>query len=603
MTDGERIPTLAIVPALKFPHVGLAAGAGLLVGESIVVVAGLMRSFGADGMGADLLVALAAYALAGAALDVAAQLVPGLPPRARLAARALPVLLLGSGLMLYLGMNTFLALIAPLLALLFVAAVHVRWALPLAAAMAAHALSPVIPRGLAPDAPVAHARPAGPAPSIAVVVLDTMRADHASAYGYGRDTTPNLTALARRGTRFERAYTTSCWSVPTHASLLTGFMPRHHGATFATFRLDPRIPTLATVLAEAGYETAGFTGNPYISRGTGFASGYSRFEEAWRPWVMRRSLLLGELRAYVAGGGHDKGGEDVIGGVRRWLGSRSADRPYFLFVNLMEAHAPYQDVPREFREKFLDPAASKREVELAGSLSHDSQWSGRRLDEKQRALALDLLDGATAGADHYLGELLSLLGPETLVIVVADHGDLVGEHDLYGHMTGLWEPLIHVPCVMAGPGIPQGAVIHDVISLVDVFPTCVARAGLPQHPSEGFDLSPLLSGVPEGRRVVHAEHDRAGKALALWVQHRTPEEIALHSAARSAAVGADRKRVLIEDGRDEGFDLASDPGELRPFDGRWTELAVDVAAEGPAASAPEMDPAQLEALRSLGYVR
>lgn len=626
---------------MKWPTIGLAAGVGLLVGEGVTALRGLMESFRAGGIGGEVVAAGVVYVAAAIVLDLAAQPLEArlrrrLEESERFAAaagwmagslRALPFLALSFIAMLLVGINPALGGGAVALAALFAVAAHVRIGWPLAAGMAAVLAMAILPRGGAGTTLAAEPASA-PGRSIALIVLDTVRLDRTSLHGASRDTTPNLDALAARGVRFDRAYATSCWSIPTHATLFTGLMPREHGAHFESLVLADGMPVLASLLGEAGWETAGFTGNPYISAGTGFGRGFATWEESWRSWVVRRSLLAGHLFALLRGDGVDKGGADVVEGIDRWLAERSARsgqdgdsgrpgsenrRPFFLFVNLMEAHAPYQDVPAEFRERFLPDDVSRLDVEVVGNASHDAHWTGRRLSDAEEALTFDLMDGATAAADHYLGEILERLPEETLVVVVSDHGELVGEHDLYGHMTSLHQELVHVPLVVAGGDMPRGIAVAAPVSTADVFPTLLAHAGLEAPEHSGRDLRVALAGgaAPDAGgetdpadRVVRAEHFNSIQATRFWSQHRTAEELASVFARRAAAIGERQKRVVAEDGSDLGYDLLRDPDEQRPFPGERTGLEVEVpGAPKRVEGAPRLDPAQLEALRSLGYVQ
>jgi arylsulfatase A-like enzyme len=480
-------------------------------------------------------------------------------------------------------------------------AAHVAWARPLGAAMALAAAVYALPQRAKPTPTPANAAAPRGAPSLAVIVLDTVRRDHCSLYGYRRKTTPALDALARRGVRFDRAYSTSCWSVESHASLFTGHLPHGHGATFEHMRLGDGLPTLASALSAHGYEAAGFSANPYVTAATGMARGFSTFQQLWRPFVMRRALAAMQLWGRLQPSTKDKGGAAVVAAVRDWKSRRAADRPYFLFVNLMEAHSPYQDAPRY--RAFTDASLAAADLEAIGRASHDAQWLGSRVPEEHLGATLDLVDGATASADAYLGELLAVLGDDPYVVVLSDHGDLVGEHDLFGHMTGLFEPLIRIPLVIAGPGLGPGAAVDAPVTILDVMPTLLSLARAPAPPTHGVDLEPALRGarLPAQRPIV-AEHYR-NPGLALWARHRSRAELIELSARRMAVVVGEKKRVVAEDGTDLGFDLAADPRELRAVAGATTGIAASVPPEPGPAGTVTMDRAQIEALRSLGYVR
>lgn len=589
-------------PRLGFPGVGLGLAAGLVLAECGLMVRSFMNTFGAGGIALDLAQSFLIYAVPAVALDLLAQALA--PPRLRrgVLLRGAPIVVLAFAAVHTCAMVSTLAYAIVPVAVLWALATRSRWTLPLALVTALWALRPAWP---APQLSRARPNPVvARGPSIAVVVLDTVRRDHCSTYGYARDTTPNLSALAARGVRFDRAYTSSCWSIPTHASLFTGLLSSQHGADMESFRLGRAHPTLATLFSARGYETAGFSANPYIAQGTGFSQGFSHFEEAWRPATLGRLLVAKQLWRRLARPEVDKGGAAVVAGVERWLETRDKERPYFLFVNFMEAHAPYQDAPRRFQRAWLDPALGARAIEQLGALTHEAQWTGARIEASALPASLDLLDGATAAADFYLGEVVKALGEDVIVVALSDHGELVGEHSLFGHMTGLYEPLVRVPLVLAGPGLPRGEAVPSLVSVMDLYPTLIHLAGFAAPASGGVDLAGLISGSdgPPAPRLVHAEHFRTLTATQDWYLHRSAEELRSIRARRAATVGEGVKRVVAEDGTDFGYDLASDAGEERPFAGAATGLPAAVPGyAGAPVAAPELDAAQIEALKALGY--
>ena len=586
---------------IRFPGVGVGVATGLLVAECEVIVHTMLDSFGGAGIWRELATSFGIYLPVGVALDILVQLLPPHRITKRPLVRAVPLVALALLVELRLGMVSATAFTVVPLAVIWAWACHVPWARPLAGAAALYAFAVALPpRAVSSSPPAASAARAG-APSFVVVVLDTVRRDHCSVYGYPRPTTPALDALARRGVRFDRAYSTSCWSVESHGSLFSGLLPHSHGATFEHMRLDDAVPTLASVLAAHGYQTAGFSANPYVTTTTGMARGFASFVDLWRPFVTSRAMVGTLLRARLGSTPNDKGGAAAVTEVRQWLGRRDTTRPYFLFVNLMEAHSPYQDSPHY--RKFTDAKLSAGELEAIGREAHDAQWRGTPVAQSNLAATVDLLDGAITSADAYLGAILDAVGDAPYVVVLSDHGELAGEHGLYGHMTGLYEPLIRVPMLAAGPGLRHGMVIDEPVSTLDILPTLLSLAAVPAPKNEGLDLAPALLGSgprPPADRPMVAEHYRS-QAASRW--RRSPEEMAPLVARKMAVVSQGRKRVVAEDGSDLGYDLVADPDENRPGPGTATGLAA-IAPPNPAiAGKVELDPAQIEALKSLGYVR
>ena len=587
---------------IVFPSVGLALGAGLLLAESALIVRDFLGSFGGGGVWQQLLPSLAGYAVAGAVIDLLVQLVAPSRFRRSVVLRGLPVLILAFLAQRTFGIASLAAYATAPLSVVFAFASHVRWGRPMAAGLLALGLLPSLPPALTEALPPA-AEKSATGPSVLLVVLDTVRRDHVSAYGYGRPTTPHFDAIAAKGVRFDRAYASSCWSVPSHAGLFTGLLSTKHGADFEHFFLDEGVDTLAELFAKNGWETAGFSGNPYIAHGTGLSRGFDRFDESWRPHVMRRWLVGEQIATRVLGTEHDKGGRRVVSAFKDWMEHRDRARPYFAFVNLLEAHAPYQDAP--LAGKFADPKLRSSDLERIGSVSHEAQWLGTKPGKEIFPATWDLLDGATASADDYLGQVLGAVGDDVLVVVVSDHGDLVGEHGLWGHMTSLYDTLIHVPMAIAGPGVPRGAVVGDPVSLLDVMPTVLGYAGIAPPAIDGLDLRGVIDGKQSmADRIVRAEHMRTDLATHLWSLNRPPSELRSIRARRAAVIGGFFKRIVAEDGEDDGFNLEEDPGELHPMPGEATRLFTEVPKPPPPRGpARDLDPAQIDALKSLGYMR
>jgi arylsulfatase A-like enzyme len=589
----------------SWPTIGLALAAGLLVGDCLFVVVPYVDVFHAGFLWPLLLSTLATYVGLCVALDLALQWLG--PDRARRSGWLRGGIILTAALALSVASGEARSIPLLGLAALFATLALGRYTWPIAGMVAAVALQPTLER-----TPASHSdRPLAPAqapafgaerPSFLVVVLDTMRADHTSAYGYERDTTPNLSRLAARGVRFERAYTTGCWSLPSHASLFTGLYASHHGAHNEHLALDDRHPTLAETLARHGYQTASFTGNPWIGNGTGMSRGFQHNHESWRSSWLDLMLLAKRVHIGLAAPDGDKGGTETVAALRRWLAERDPTRPYFVFVNVFEAHAPYQRVPRRFRRRYSRDDLSLRALEAIGMRVHTATQNGNLLSNDDAAAGLDLLDGAVAAADDVLGQVLELVGEEPIVAVMADHGELFGEHTLFGHSNTLYEPLIRVPLVLAGKDLPRGRVVRETVSLVDLMPTLLGLANIQTAALDGIDLRSLLAGDggPDGRRVRAAQFrppDARG-----WRRQR-PDEIEGLLARKQAVVAASLKRVIGEDGSDAGYDLRTDPREERPFPGRETELAAGVPEPDTARSPLTMDAIPRKMLQVLGYLQ
>ncbi len=349
--------------------------------------------------------------------------------------------------------------------------------------------------------PVRHARErsrmaavtADPArPNVLLVVLDAVRAGNLQIYGYPRPTTPHLARLSERGTVFDRAYSAAPWTLPSHASLMTGRWYNELSSDWV-HTLDDAYPTLAGFLSEHGYVTGGFVGNLiFTTHKTGLARGFTAYRDhqldlpTWLESAEMLALATKAVRALVPGGPRlfaRKYATDVNRELLSWLDD-VGPRPFFAFLNYFDAHDPYERFPR-----FLDafPPGYARDSLVTGP-NHKELLS----DEEQSVI--DRYDSAIAFMDDALGHLLDALEAKgllrnTLVIVTSDHGEQFLEHGLEGHSNSLYSPLIHVPLVAVLPGtVPQGVRIARPFSLRDMAATITDLAGLAPTPFPGSSL-------------------------------------------------------------------------------------------------------------------
>jgi arylsulfatase A-like enzyme len=471
-----------------------------------------------------------------------------------------------------------------------------------------------------PDVAGRPPAPAG-APDVLLVVLDTVRASNVSAYGYARPTTPNLDALARDGALFLHATSPATWSLPSHASLFTGLYASAHGAHDEHRHLRADVPTLAETLAGAGWETACFTANPWISDALGTARGFDSSDDAWREGGALPINSVHRMLDAIGRGGSDKGGAAVASHFEAWLAARPPDaRPAFVFMNFLEAHFPYHVLPADYLKRFAQH--DWRTLRALSMQLVADQFGSSDLDPAAAAgPALDMYDGGILYADALLGRVVEALRARgtldrTLIVVLADHGELLGEHGAFGHGRSLYEPATHVPLLVRLPGRVPAARVEPPVSTVGVMGTILELVGVPPRaPLHVGSLLPALEGRPVtgpvlAERFVDAQDARhvelAGDPLMRG-------DLRL----RSYRVG-EKKLVETSDGRRFLFDLAADPGEMRgiaverPEQAQpAVELADWRAALGlPALDAPmaegappvELDPAARERLKALGYV-
>jgi arylsulfatase A-like enzyme/Tfp pilus assembly protein PilF len=392
--------------------------------------------------------------------------------------------------------------------------------------------------------------------NVLLVTLDTVRADRLGSYGYAAARTPRLDALARSGARFENAFTVTPLTLPAHASLMTGLFPGEHGVRDnGGFYLEDRFETLAEKLHASGYRTAGFVGAFVLDRRWGIAQGFDEYFDDF------------DLGAAATGAMDDvqRPGSAVVDRALAWLG-RERRRPFFAWVHLYDAHTPYE-APEPYRRMFPATASGAYDAEVA----YVDEQVGR------------LLDGL---ADQ--GVL-----KDTLIGVVADHGESLGEHGEQTHGFFLYDATLRVPLILAGPGVPR-IDIENSARLVDVMPTLLDLLRLPV-PDHGTSLRPLLHGE-RLRLPVLAE--------TFYPRHH-------YGWSELFALRDDRFK-LVRAPRPELFDVARDPRENDDLatEARERLASLDAALGallarhgGDRAKAPTaLDAETEERLRALGYL-
>jgi arylsulfatase A-like enzyme len=319
-------------------------------------------------------------------------------------------------------------------------------------------------------------------PNVLVIVVDTLRADHLSSFGYTRPTSPHVDAIARQGVLFENAISTSSWTLPAHESFVTGRYPHEQGP-LREQPLNPNYPTLAQVLDNRGYRTAAFSANnDFFCRRAGFARGFLHFEDYFYSvgdMIYRTYWGLLFFHRYTAGLlGVDElpirwRAADVNRSLLRWVdGDR--ERPFFAFVNYFDVHNPYLP-ERSYRYKFAQrDAPGQCAPTLRGILN-----PFHRLGEFEGLLALspacfqlevDAYDGGISYVDDQIQSLFSELArrgldSNTLVVITSDHGESFREHGLVSHGTSLYRELVWVPLIYWWPGhVPSGMRIDRPVS-------------------------------------------------------------------------------------------------------------------------------------------
>jgi arylsulfatase A-like enzyme/predicted Zn-dependent protease len=397
------------------------------------------------------------------------------------------------------------------------------------------------------------------ATNVLLISIDTLRADRIGSYGYTGARTPAIDALAARGVRFAQATTVAPLTLPAHASLLTGTFPTYHGVRDnGQFYLGDEQVTLAEHVKARGYRTGGFVGAFVLDRRWGIAQGFDTYADEF------------DLSKYQLAAGIDaaqRPGNEVVDRAIAWL-REASDQPFFAWVHLYDPHAPYA-APEPFGARFPPTMQGAYDAEVAF-------------------------------ADTQVARLVEALGDargHTLIVVVGDHGESLGEHEEQQHGFFVYDAVTQVPLIIAGLPATEPRVVSDQVRIVDVMPTVLDVLGLPSPDAvQGTSLVPAARGA----RV---------ELLALaesWYPR-------FHYGWSELLAVRDGRYKLIAAPRRELYDTVNDPGEAKDLSAENPRLADaleralhDLRSKTASSTEPpdpqEVDPEVEERLRALGYV-
>ncbi len=396
--------------------------------------------------------------------------------------------------------------------------------------------------------------------NVLLVTLDTTRADRLGCYGHGRARTARLDRLAAEGVRFQNAYADAPITLPSHASILTGLYPFEHGVrNNGNFYLADRFETLATLLRKRGYRTAAFVSSFILDRRYGLARGFDTYDDR-----------MEEAPAPGAGLEAERRGDRTVLALGRWLedhARQAAKAPFFAWLHLYDPHEPYRP-PSPFSQDFAD----------------------------------DPYDGEIAFADSTLGQVLDKLEAlglrdRSLVAVVGDHGESLGDHGEETHSMFLYDSAIRVPLILWRPGLlPAGKIVSQPVRALDVGPTILELVG-----------GPALK-APHARSLRKAIDGREPERLpAVYAETYVPK-LAMGGAALRAL--RDERYKLIDAPRAELYDMVRDPGETRNryvdepriVQALRAELERLTAGGSGAMNVRPIDDEAIEKLEALGYL-
>ena len=397
--------------------------------------------------------------------------------------------------------------------------------------------------------------------NIVLITIDTLRSDRVSSYGSNLVDTPNIDSFASDGVLFSNAASTVPFTLPAHSSILTGLYPPGHGIRENVgYTLDDNIPTLAEVLSEGGWSTAGFVSAFVLDRRWGIGRGFDHYFDDFDLAEFDTANLSSVQRS----------GDVTIGEAVRWIDGRPQDAPFFLWLHLYDPHDPYTP-PEPFKSQY--PAHP--------------------------------YDGEVAYTDSLIGDFRKALEERgllarSLVVLTADHGEGLGDHGEGSHGFFVYDSTIHVALIVRPPSDSgAGRVVDTAVSHVDIFPTILDSVGLAAPKAvHGQSLLPMIAGEK-------VELDRGVYSESLYPL--------LHYGWAPLRVIRTDSRKLISAPRPEVFDVVADPREVRnlsldqpditaDLEQRLADLRSKIESDAPAAgAAPDIDSETLAQLQALGY--
>ena len=461
-------------------------------------------------------------------------------------------------------------------------------------------------------------------PNILLIVMDTVRADALSCYNHQTKATPNLDSISKEGWLFSRAISPAPWTLPAHASLFTGLYPSQHGAVWDNRYLDDEFFTLAEYLGKAGYHTVGFSENPFVSRGNGFAQGFREFYEMYKyPKKALFDRLANKTRKVLLNSKETREfTEDTTESFKLWVtkdyGAKNP-KPFFAFLNLMPAHLPNYPRP-EFRT--VSPSSADLEkIEPVNLMPEKFYLPRYQLNDGQLETMRLLYEGDIAYLDSKIGEIVRFLKEykildHTITIITSDHGENFGDHGLIEHQFCLYNSLLHVPLIIRYPKtFLPGAIKPEMVSTIFLFRTLADLTGLPaERELIQLDKGSLLEEKADS--PVYAEHENFIHMIESVLEKDAPKDFNFDRFNRhwKCIYGNDFKLIWDSNGQMELYRMAEDWEEETDLFDDMPQIGRDLFGllDGWQTSlwrmpfekrSRKIDKAAEEALRTLGYIK
>jgi arylsulfatase A-like enzyme len=443
----------------------------------------------------------------------------------------------------------------------------------------------------------------GQKPNILLIIWDTTRAQNLSCYGYRRETTPYLDAFSKQSILFKKAISVSPWTLPSHASLFTGLYPSQHNINRPQRNFNGvQTPVLAECLQEEGYQTVGFSCNPWITSEFGFDRGFNQFINTYQPLAggsdflnlkrkinkmerreaareVTQGLLNGNIfknfinASYnaVIGRRVDKGAWLTNHHIRRWLNKiYNPDQSLFMFVNYLEPHLKYQP-PKRFRNSFLSADIDISRIRAVNQDPYAYMVGAETMDEEDFTILKALYDAELRYLDYRFNELLNLLENQgilanSLVIISSDHGENIGEHGLMEHQYCLYDTLLHVPLLIRFPGKRNSSrQVHQIVETRNIFFTILDFLGIEDviDPLNSSGSSLLSESVHNSTENIYLSEYLVPQPSVSELESRFPEGDCsqFDRLLRTIYSNDGYKFIWSSDDKHELYNLFEDPSE------------------------------------------
>jgi len=475
--------------------------------------------------------------------------------------------------------------------------------------------------------------PAAEKPNVILIIMDATRVDHLSCYGYERKTTPHIDEFAKESVLYTKAYSAASWTLPSIASILTGLYPGAHGAhrvekadnIFSANKLAEDNITLAEILAQSGYETAGVVSAEFLVREYGLHQGFNYFDDtiyiyffalsAFRPLSFFNLFI--PIADYLWANGLYGGrvADQINTSVFSWLDQNIKKAPFFLLIHYIEPHDPYLSeelgisknaIPEQTRKKYANRTVNYTELER--SLIYSVQAGENPLLPEEKALLVNNYDREINLLDKKIDQLLTKLKEKnlydnSLIIITADHGESFGEHDLMLHGVMLYEDNIHIPLLIKYPfAEKRKGIVNEPVSLTGLAPTILSYAKIPvPKPIQGSPFYDLAS-----QKIV-AQNFRDPS----WGKR---EEFKRFDQDLISLIDGDFKIIKSMGGENQLYNIKIDPQEQKNLIGENPRVATrllttldnyirNLGLLKKKENQLELNQIQIQTLKGLGYVK